>query len=125
MATESTFALQSNILHQVDAIIRASEERSRPLEMDPARSELFDLFAQAEAAGILRDGSDPDLSSDGLCASLSELWGLKEAARQSAEKQTQLPPEHMARMRSLWSVLRMWMEWTYAWDRWAEFHRSR
>jgi hypothetical protein len=20
-------------------------------------------------------------------------------------------------------VMRMWMEWTYAWDRWAEFHQ--
>ena len=27
-------------------------------------------------------------------------------------------------MRLLWSVMRMWMEWTYAWQRWAEFHQE-
>jgi len=25
-------------------------------------------------------------------------------------------------MRMLWSFLRMWMEWAYAWERWSEFH---
>ena len=27
--------------------------------------------------------------------------------------------------RLLWSVMRMWMEWDYAWERWEEFHRSQ
>jgi hypothetical protein len=36
-----------------------------------------------------------------------------------------IAPVHMNRMRSLWSMMRMWMEWTYAWDRWEEFHRGK
>ncbi|HWL08597.1 MAG TPA: hypothetical protein VNQ76_09340 [Planctomicrobium sp.] len=114
--------LSSQIINQVDAIIRASEEQSRPLEVDPARGELFDLFVQAHRAGLTGEESEPDLSADGLCAVLSERWGLKAAAQQSAQNQVQLSKEHTARMRSLWSVMRMWMEWTYAWQRWKEFH---
>ena len=33
-------------------------------------------------------------------------------------------PAHLQKMRSLWSIMRMWMEWTYAWQRWPEFHRA-
>jgi hypothetical protein len=47
---------------------------------------------------------------------------LDEAARHSVEAQEKLHPEHLARMRMLWSLMRMWMEWTYAWGRWPEFH---
>ncbi len=123
-AGESPLEFQTKIVDQVDAIIRGCEERSRPLEMDPARSELFDLFVKTYSAGYTADESEPDLSADGLCALLSDRWGLKAAAQQSAQNQKQLPPEHIARMRSLWSVMRMWMEWTYAWQRWPEFHRG-
>ena len=38
------------------------------------------------------------------------------------KKQAPLTGDQLAQMRSLWSVMRMWMEWTYAWDRWVEFH---
>ena len=30
--------------------------------------------------------------------------------------------EQLAKVRLLWSFMRMWMEWTYAWKRWDEFH---
>jgi len=119
---QSHSELQAEIIGQVDAIVRGSEERSRPLEMDPARGELFELFVKADRAGLTRDESEPDLSADGLCAELSKLWGLKTAAQNSAQQQTQLSVEHLARMRSLWSVMRMWMEWTYAWQRYRDFH---
>ena len=35
-----------------------------------------------------------------------------------------MPADQLAKMRLLWSVMRMWMEWDYAWERWAEFHKT-
>jgi hypothetical protein len=39
-------------------------------------------------------------------------------------QQTRMPADQLAKMRLLWSVMRMWMEWDYAWERWDEFHKS-
>ncbi len=55
-------------------------------------------------------------------ATVRERWGLADATRDSVERHEKLPPAHLAKMRLLWSVLRMWMEWQYAWDRYQEFH---
>ncbi len=57
---------------------------------------------------------ETDLSADGLCRSLARRWGLDMAARDSAAQQTKLPSGQLERMRLLWSVMRMWMEWNYA-----------
>ena len=35
---------------------------------------------------------------------------------------TALPPAQLSKLRVLWAFMRMWMEWTYAWQRWNEFH---
>jgi hypothetical protein len=86
---------------------------------------LFESFVTANAAGMAREGADPDLTSDGLCRRLAERWGLRAATEDSVRSQSRLPPDQLARMRSLWSVMRMWMEWTYAWERWPEFHEDR
>jgi hypothetical protein len=117
--------LHQRIIDQIDALIAEAETHHRPLEVDPARSRLFELFVMAEAAGCVGEQSDPDLSADGICATLSEQWGLKEAAQGAVRDQSQIPPAQLARMRSLWSVMRMWMEWTYAWQRWPEFHNDQ
>ncbi len=113
------------ILNEIDAIILSCEENNRPLELDPARSELFELFVLAEGAGCLKEDSNPDLTADGICRMLAERWGLKDAAQESVKNETSIPMNHMAKMRSLWSVMRMWMEWTYAWERWSEFHGEK
>lgn len=110
------------IVDAVDAIVQSCEEQHRPLEVDPARAELFELFVQAYQGGMLSEASDTDLTADGLCQQLSARWGLKSAAQDSVRRQEPLPAEQLARMRSLWSVMRMWMEWTYAWERWSDFH---
>ena len=52
-------------------------------------------------------------------------WNLADPTREAFASQRKLPPEHLARMRLLWSVMRMWMEWSYAWERWPEFHRDQ
>jgi hypothetical protein len=44
------------------------------------------------------------------------------AAREAQALQTRLPADQLERMRLLWSVMRMWIEWSYAWRRWNEFH---
>lgn len=114
--------IEQQILDKVDSIISDCEANGKPLEVDPARAQLFETFVLAEAAGSVGETAEPDLSADGLCKSLAERWGLQEAAQQSMVNQTQLQGDQLTKMRSLWSVMRMWMEWTYAWERWAEFH---
>lgn len=124
-ATETNATLAERILNQVEELILQSEQEQKPLEVEPFRSRLFELFVTAEGAGYVADDATPDLSADGICQALSERWGLKSAAQDSVRANTRMPAETMARMRSLWSMMRMWMEWTYAWQRWDEFHRPR
>ena len=116
-------SLASRIVRRIDELIQDADRQTRPLELDPYHSQLFELFVTANGAGYTRDGGDADLTPDGLCRELSARWGLTDAARDSVTRQVALPPEHLSRMRLLWSLMRMWMEWTYAWQRWPEFHR--
>jgi hypothetical protein len=123
-------SLARSIVEQIDRIVREAEEAGKPLEIDPYRGRLFELFVMADAADLLKepvkkaDLPTNDLTADGLCRALAERWNLADAARESFTSQSRLPPEHLARMRLLWSVMRMWMEWTYAWQRWPEFHQE-
>lgn len=125
----------SNLLNGIEELIQDAVKATSPLEVDPYRSRLFELFVTADGAGLIADertsgltkGEDRgeiDLSADGVCRSLARRWGLDMAARDSVAQQTKLPPEQLERMRLLWSVMRMWMEWNYAWCRWEEFHKS-
>jgi hypothetical protein len=122
-SANETANLATRILDRVEELILTAERETKPLELDPLRSELFELFVTANGAGYTSDDSDPDLSADGLCRTLSERWGLANAAKSAMESTGRMPAEHLSKMRLLWSVMRMWMEWTYAWDRWAEFHQ--
>ena len=112
------------VINELEAVIRSCEESHQPLELDPARSELFGLFVLAERAGLTVEDATPDLTADGLCHHFASRWGLRAAAQQSVTQQGAIPPDQLTKMRSLWSVMRMWMEWTYAWERWSEFHGS-
>lgn len=124
-----------DILRGIDNTILEAHAETRPLEVDPFRSRLFEFFVTADGAGLIPDdrssglqqdfdepADESDLSADSLCRLLAQRWGLDMAARESAAMQTRLPKDQLERMRLLWSVMRMWMEWTYAWRRWAEFH---
>lgn len=114
--------LSTQLVAKVDQIVQDAEGATKPLEIDPFRGQLFELFVTAEGAGYVDGEGDFDLSADGLCHELSERWGLKQAAEQSFSQQSNLPPDQLKKMRSLWSLMRMWMEWAYAWGRWNEFH---
>ena len=117
-----TFTLADRILDRLEELILDAERKTKPLELDPYRSQLFELFVTAEGAGYTKEGSDPDLSADGLCRLLGARWGLASAAKEAISQQSRMAPEQLTKMRLLWSVMRMWMEWDYAWERWSEFH---
>jgi hypothetical protein len=123
MSLPSTGApsLADRILQRIDELVRSAEAETKPLELEPFRGQLFELFVTAEGAGYLADESPDDLTADGLCRVLGERWGLADAARGQGES-AKMSPAHVAKMRLLWSVMRMWMEWTDAWRRWPEFH---
>ena len=120
--TTTAESLVSTIIDRIDSLIVQAESETRPLEIEPFRSQLFELFVLADGAGYLEQNAERDLTADSLCRALSHRWGLSDAAQAAAQQQTRLQSEHLSKMRLLWSLMRMWMEWSYAWQRWAEFH---
>jgi len=114
--------VSEQILDDLAVIILDANQATKPLELPPYRPQLFELFARAVATGLVQEDAEPDLTSDGVLKALAERFGLTSAMRESVAQQAKLPPEHLAKMRLLWSLLRMWMEWTYAWERWPEYH---
>jgi hypothetical protein len=116
--------LAGDLIDQIETLILDAEESGKPLEVDPQRAQLFDLFAQADAAGFLAEGASPDLSSDAVAKELASRWNLRNLGA-AISQPTALPAAQFARLRVLWSFLRMWMEWSYAWERWAEFKRPQ
>lgn len=121
-SADSGDSLADDIVRQIDELLQEALRDGQPLEVDPARSRLFELFVTADGAGYLVEGGNPDLTADTLCRNIAARWGLDSAARESHLSQARLPTENLAQMRTLWSFLRMWMEWNYAWQRWPEFH---
>ena len=129
-------SVSGDIVNGLESLLRKAWETTQPLEVDPWRSQLFELFVTADGARLIRDDAltgvqednetfdETDLSADGLCRSLARRWGLDMAARESAASQSRLPPDQLEQMRLLWSLMRMWMEWSYAWRRWEEFHHD-
>jgi hypothetical protein len=121
MSASSQRPFVHEVLNQIEALIVDAEEQTRPLEMDPYRGQLFDLFTAAWKNKLTHEEEGP-LASDAICKELGDRWGLSAAAQGSVEGAPQLKQEHLAKMRSLWSVMRMWMEWNYAWTRWRDFN---
>jgi len=117
-------SLADDILNRIESLVFEAEKSEKPLEINPFHRQLFELFVTAEAAGYLGEDSQPDLTAEGVCRILSLRWELSDATRDSFERQTKLSTEHLAKMRMLWSIMRMWMEWSYAWQHWPEFHRG-
>jgi len=118
----SLTALIQTVTDQIQAVIEEADAKTRPLEMEPYRGRLFETFVMADGAGLLDETVEPNLTADEITRILAERWQLRDIAAQSAVQQTKLPEESLTRMRLLWSFLRMWMEWSYAWQRWSEFH---
>ena len=122
MPATPTQTLATDLLNRLDELIRDADRQTKPLELEPYRSQLFELFVMADASGLMGGGSTPDLSPEGLSRELGNRWGLTTAAQVSKQMLNKMSPEHLSKMRLLWSFLRLWMEWQYAWSRWVEFH---
>lgn len=118
-------SLANDIIRQVDEVIQTALRDSQPLEIAPARERLFELFVTADGAGYLSGNAEQDLTAEALCKCLAARWELDSAAQESVARQERIPANQLSQMRALWSFLRMWMEWTYAWHRWNEFHDRR
>ncbi len=118
--SEQTFS--GAIFDRLETILRDAERQTKPLEFQPYRGQLFELFVTAHGAGKTGEEADGELAAEAVCRELALRWGLTMAARDAAAQQSALPPDQLGKMRLLWSLLRMWMEWTYAWDRWDDFH---
>ncbi len=118
-------ALATNILNGIAELCEQAAANSQPLEVDPQRGHLFEYFATAEAAGFVQDDAETDLTADALCRLLGQRWGVADGLQQSVASQEKMNQAALGKMRLLWSLMRMWMEWTYAWQRWDEFHSAR
>jgi hypothetical protein len=117
--------LARHLIDQIEELLLATERAGQPLEIDPQRSRLFELFVMSEATGFLEPGEEQDLSCDGIGRELSARWNLaKTVGADGLSRPGALPDKQLAKVRLLWSFMRMWMEWTYAWKRWGEFHQS-
>ncbi|MBI3861965.1 MAG: hypothetical protein HY290_08710 [Planctomycetia bacterium] len=115
--------LVRDLVDQISDVLQASHEQHQPIELDPHRARLFELFVMAEATGFLEEGGQFDLSCDGVARELAARWNLASSLGGGISQPSSLPPEQLGRLRILWSFMRMWMEWTYAWQRWPEFHQ--
>jgi hypothetical protein len=125
------------LIGDIETLIAEAQAETRPLEVEPYRGRLFACFVQAWQQQLIPDDTaapafddfeedDPELrlNADTLCRLLARRWGLDMAAREAQAMQTRLPADQLERMRLLWSVMRMWMEWSYAWRRWVELHAT-
>lgn len=118
----SQAALIEHVASQLQEVVDEAEANTKPLEMEPYRGRLFELFVLANGAGLTDEAVEPNLTSDAVARILAERWGLRQEVNSSAAAERAISNDGVAKMRLLWSLLRMWMEWCYAWDRWAEFH---
>lgn len=110
------------LVSRIQLVVEEALESGSPLEVEPARTKLFDVFATAFAAGQTKD--DGGLGADDLTRLLGQRWGLDQSAQKSMAEQQKLGEADLAKMRLLWSTLRLWMEWDYAWNRWTDFHKA-
>jgi len=116
-------ALAHDLIDRIDDLLQRATASGQPIEIDPHRSQMFELFVMSEATGFLEEGAAEDLSCDGIARDLADRWNLARNLAGGLSQAASLPPEQLSRLRLLWSFMRMWMEWTYAWQRWDEFHK--
>lgn len=114
-----------DLINRVETIIAEADKKIQAIETEPHRSNLFEVFAMADGAGLLTE-DEPNLDADKLVAVLAERWGLKQQAQAvMTNRAAELGKENLNRMRLLLSTIRMWQEWSYAWSRWTEFHEAK
>jgi hypothetical protein len=115
-------ALARDLIDRVEELLMSAARAEKPIEVDPFRGRLFELFVMADATGFLEEEAEHDLTCDGVGRELAARWELAKHMAGGLSQAASLPGPQLARLRLLWSFMRMWMEWTYAWKRWDEFH---
>ena len=113
--------LVQELVNRIEGIITAAEAKTRPLEVEPYRGNLFAVFVEADQAGLLTEKT-PNMTSEAITKILAGRWKLKEVVELAGQQKGAVSDDNLRKMQLLWSVLRLWMEWSYAWSRWAEFH---
>ncbi|MFN0053832.1 MAG: hypothetical protein ACKV0T_16760 [Planctomycetales bacterium] len=118
-------AVAREVIDQVETLLQSARDAGQPIEIDPHRRRLFELFVMAGATGFLQEGAEHDLTCDGIARELSTRWNLAGSLQPGAmANMGAVPAKELPRLRLLWSFMRMWMEWSYAWERWPEFHEA-
>ena len=77
---------------RVANVVGEAEAATKPLELDPYRGQLFELFVMADAAGFVAEDAEIDLTADNLCRELAALWGLTEVTQDAMAAQSKIPP---------------------------------
>jgi hypothetical protein len=116
--------LANDIINRVETLLIDAQRSGQAVEVDPYRSRLFELFVMADATGFLEEEAECDLSCDAIGRELSNRWDLANSVGKGFNQPASLPTAQLSKLRVLWSFMRMWMEWTYAWKRWNEFHEA-
>jgi hypothetical protein len=111
-----------DITSGIAELLATAERDGGPLELDPYRSKLFDLFVMADATGFLVEGAEFDLTCDGVARELAVRWDLARRLASEGDQAKTPDPEQLKRLKLLRSFIGLWHEWTYAWQRWSEFH---
>ena len=68
-ASPPTQSLAIDLLDRIDQLILEAEAQVKPLELEPYRGQLFEMFVLAEASGLMTSDSEPDLSPESLSRS--------------------------------------------------------
>ena len=80
-------ALATDIVDRIESLLLDAEATTRPLELDPYRDKLFELFVTAHAAGLISEDADADLTADGISSHLAARWNLADVAQVSVSRQ--------------------------------------
>src|SRR4029079_18856111 len=87
--------LATELVDRVEQLLLEAERLSRPVELDPYRSGLFELFVLADGAVYLSENAVDDLTSDAISRELAGRWNLADAARESIGQQAKLASPHL------------------------------
>src|SRR5262249_21258758 len=63
-------SLAHDLVARIDDVLQEAAATGQPIELDPPRSQLFELFVMAEATGFLEEGAEHDLTCDGVAREL-------------------------------------------------------
>src|SRR5258707_10288761 len=89
-------ALARDLVSRIDDVLQGAAASGQPLELDPSRSRLFELFVLAEATGFLEEGAEHDLTCDGVARDLAARWNLSREMGGQPAQPSSLPPEQLS-----------------------------